>query len=110
MKQRLQSANVLSKEDFFFMLFVRTCACKSSNVRILQLPTVYIVYMLMSVCCTHQAQQVEEQVCVFPDQVVRLTAQIHKVMEATGWFVSSVDDVRHVGGEDEWGTVPEQVR
>lgn len=47
--------------------------------------------------------------CVFPDQVVRLTTQIHKVVEATGRFVSSVDDVRHVGGEDERGAVPERV-
>lgn len=63
----------------------------------------------MILCFSHQAQQVEEQVCVFPDHVVRLTAQIHKVMEATGWFVSSVDDVGHIGGEDERGPVPEQV-
>lgn len=63
----------------------------------------------VDVCvCTHQAQQVEEQVCVFPDQVVRLAAQVHKVVEATGRFVSSVDDIRHVGGEDEGGPVPAQ--
>ncbi len=67
------------------------------------------VHVLMSVCCTHQAQQVEEQVCVFPDQVVRLAAQIHKVVEAAGRFVSSVDDIRHVGGEDEGGAVPARV-
>lgn len=70
------------------------------------LSLVRCVRVCVCVCCTHQAQQVEEQVCVFPDQVVRLTAQIHKVVEAAGWFVSSVDDVRHVRGEDEGGAVP----
>lgn len=43
--------------------------------------------------------------CVLPDQVVRLAAQVHKVVEATGRFVSSIDDIRHVRGEDEWGAV-----
>lgn len=43
--------------------------------------------------------------CVFSDQVVRLTAQIHEVVEAARRFVSSIDDVRHVGGEDEGGAV-----
>lgn len=56
--------------------------------------------------CSHQAQQVEEQVCVFADQVVRLAAQVNKLVEAAGRFVSPVDDVRHVGGEDEGGAVP----
>lgn len=60
----------------------------------------------MCVCGTHQTQQVEEQVSVFPDQVVRLTAQIHKVVEATGRFVSSVDDERHVRGKHKGGAVP----
>ena len=46
---------------------------------------------------------------VFPDHVVRLTAQIHKVVEATGRFVSSIDDVRHVRGEDEGGAVSAKV-
>lgn len=55
--------------------------------------------------CTHQAQQVEEQVCVLPDQVVCLTAQINKVVETARWFVSSVDDISHVRGEDEGGAV-----
>lgn len=44
--------------------------------------------------------------CVFADQVVRITAQIHKLMEAAGRLVAPVDDVRHVGGEDEGGAVP----
>lgn len=62
-------------------------------------------------CCTHQAQQVEEQVCVFADQVVRLAAKIHKVVEAAGRFVSSVDDERHVRGENKGGAVSaEQTR
>ena len=56
--------------------------------------------------CTHQAQQVEEQVCVFADQVVRLAAQVHEVVEAARRFVSSVYDICHVRGEDEGGTVP----
>lgn len=57
------------------------------------------------VSSTHQAEQVEKQVCVFSDQVVRLAAQVHKVVEATGRFVSSIDDICHVRGEDEGGAV-----
>lgn len=64
----------------------------------------------MCVCvCTHQAQQVEEQVRVLPDQVVRLAAEVHEAVEAARRFVSSVDDVRHVGGEHEGGAVPASV-
>lgn len=55
--------------------------------------------------CAYQPQQVQEQVCVLPDQVVSLTAQVYKVMEAAGWFVSSVNDVRHVGCEHKGGAV-----
>lgn len=61
--------------------------------------------MCVCVCWTHQAQQVEEQVCVFADQVVRLAAKIHKVVEAAGRFVSSVDDERHVRGENKRSAV-----
>lgn len=46
---------------------------------------------------------------MFSDQVVGFTAQIHKVMEATGRFVSSVDDVRHVRGEDKRDSVTAEV-
>lgn len=60
-------------------------------------------------CVTHQPQQVEEEVCVFPDQIVRLTAQVHKVMEATGGFVSSINDICHVRGEDKGGAVSAKV-
>lgn len=59
--------------------------------------------------CVYQPQQVQEQVCVLPDQVVRLTAQVHKVMEAAGWFVSAVNDVRHVRGKHKGGAVSAQV-
>lgn len=59
--------------------------------------------------CAYQPQQVQEQVCVLPDQVVCLTTQVHKVMEAAGWFVSSVNDIRHVRGEHKGGAVSAQV-
>lgn len=62
--------------------------------------------MCVCVSSTHKPKQVEEQVCVFSDQVVCLAAQVHKVVEATGRFVSSIDDIRHVRGEDEGGAVP----
>lgn len=31
---------------------------------------------------THQAKQVKKQMCVFPNEIVGLTAQVHKIMEA----------------------------
>lgn len=43
---------------------------------------------------------------MFADEVVGLTAQVHKVMETTGRFVSSVDDIGHVRGEHKRSTVP----
>lgn len=46
---------------------------------------------------------------MLPDQVVCLAAQVHKLMEATGRFVSPVDDVRHVRGENKGGAVSAQV-
>lgn len=64
---------------------------------------------LNTVFVCYQAQQVQEEVRMLPDQVVCLTTQVHKVMEATGWFVSSVDDVRHVRGKDKGGAVSAQV-
>lgn len=54
----------------------------------------------------YQAQQIEEQVCVFAYQVVGLTAEVYKVMEAAGWLVSSIDHVRHVRGEHKRSPVP----
>lgn len=55
---------------------------------------------------SHQGQQVEEQSRVFADQVVRLTAQVHKELEATGGTLAAIDDVGHVRGQDEGSTVP----
>lgn len=63
----------------------------------------------MSVCvcaASHQRQQVEEQPGVLADEVVGLTTQVHKQLEATGGPLTSVDDVRHVRGQDEWSAVP----
>lgn len=43
---------------------------------------------------------------VLADQVVGLAAQVHKVVEAAGGFVPTVDDIRHVRGEDKGRPVP----
>lgn len=43
------------------------------------------------------------------DEVVGLTTQVYKQLETTGRTLASVDDVRHVGGEDEGGAVPARV-
>lgn len=56
---------------------------------------------------SHQRQQVEEQPGVLADEVVGLTTQVHKELETTGGPLASVDDVRHVRGQDEWSAVPE---
>jgi len=45
---------------------------------------------------THQAKQVKKQMCVFPNEIVGLTAQVHKIMEAAWWLVTSIDDICHV--------------
>lgn len=34
--------------------------------------------------------------CVFPNEIVGLTAQVYKVMETAGWLVTTVDNIRHV--------------
>lgn len=39
------------------------------------------------------------------DEVVCLTAQVDKQLEAAGGSLASVDDVRHVRGQDEGGSV-----
>lgn len=56
---------------------------------------------------SHQRQQVEEQPRVLADEVVGLAAQVYKQLEATGGTLPSVDDVRHVGGENERSAVPD---
>ena len=46
---------------------------------------------------------------MFPDNVESLAAEIHKVMELVRGFVPAVDDVDHVGCEDEGRSVPLEV-
>lgn len=41
------------------------------------------------------------------DEVVGLTTQVYKQLEATGGTLASVDDVRHVRGQNERSAVPD---
>ena len=41
------------------------------------------------------------------DEVVGLATQVYKQLEATGGTLASVDDVRHVRGQDERSAVPD---
>lgn len=63
----------------------------------------------MTVQCSavfYQRQQVEKEVGVFAYQVVGLRAEVNKKLEATSGSLASIDDVGHVGGQDERCTVP----
>lgn len=55
-----------------------------------------------------QGEQVEEKARVLADQVVGLRAQVHKQLETAGWPLTTVDHIRHVGGQDEGGAVSEE--
>lgn len=41
------------------------------------------------------------------DEVVGLATQVYKQLETTGGALASVDDVRHVRGQNEWSSVPD---
>jgi len=65
------------------------------------------VCVCVCVCVSHQGQQVEEEPGVLADEVVGLAAQVDEQLEAAGGTLAAVDDVRHVGGQDERGAVPD---
>lgn len=52
----------------------------------------------------------EEKSGVLADEVVGLAAQVYEQLEATGGTLPSVDDVRHVGGQNKWGSVPDETK
>ena len=43
------------------------------------------------------------------DEIKRFTADVDKLLEARARFISAVDDIGHVGGQNEWYTVSEIV-
>ena len=44
----------------------------------------------------HQSEQVEEEVCVFSEDVEGLATEIHEQLEPLGLFLSIVDHKQHV--------------
>lgn len=44
---------------------------------------------------------------MFADEVVGLAAQVYKQLKTAGGTLASIDDIRHVRGQNEWSSVPD---
>lgn len=84
---------------------------KYTNLNCAKITNILKIFPLSVSFCSvlehYQGQQVKEEAGVLADQIVCLTAQVHKELESACGSLTSIDDISHIGGQDKRCSVPE---